>query len=380
MTRRVAIIYPWLPEYRLLFFEELKRRLAQHDVILDIYYGETPPEWKKRNDTVSSSVATQLKTRFFEIGGRNLIYKNFLPVASAKPAYDLLVLEQAIRNLETYVLLAVAGRFGRRVAFWGHGRTYTEDKSRFEEWFKFRLTNRAKWFFAYTHGGVNAVSRNGFDRERCTVVQNSTDTASLRAELADVSEEEVNAFRAKHLIGRNTALYLGGVDKSKRMDFLVECCDRIASVVTDFSLVIAGSGDEIEQLREWGVSRPWLKLVGSVFGHEKAVVLRASRCLLVPGRVGLVAVDSIVSGVPIVTTRWRLHAPEFEYLTDGYNARVVADDIDDFCLASIDLFADGSNTLNSLIDGCAKDSDLFSIESMVTNFSNGILRALASSE
>lgn len=39
--------------------------------------------------------------------------------------------------------------------------------------------------------------------------------------------------------------------------------------------------------------------------------------LLNPGRVGLVAVDALVLGLPVLTSDAGRHAPEIEYLTEG---------------------------------------------------------------
>lgn len=185
---KVAIVHPWLPQYRIAFFDYLVQACAARNISVDIYYGETPPEWRARGDSGSTAVATKLKTKFLKVGSRSLIYRSAGRVYQSGP-YDLVVFEQAIRNLETYLLLLARWRL-RKVAFWGHGRTYTISKSRFEERFKRWLTHKGCWFFAYTEGGARAMEEYGFQSERVTVVENSIDTVSFRRDLAKAHVDE----------------------------------------------------------------------------------------------------------------------------------------------------------------------------------------------
>ena len=89
---------------------------------------------------------------------------------------DLVILEQARRNLEAYPLLF--GRSSVSVALWGHGRTSARETRAWEHRWLDRMTMRADWFFAYTEGGRKYVVDRGFPADRTTVVQNSTDTAA----------------------------------------------------------------------------------------------------------------------------------------------------------------------------------------------------------
>ena len=234
---RVAIIHPWFPQYRREFFERLVGRAALEGIRVDVFHGDPPPEWQERGDAVETDYARALPTRFIPVRGRSLVLKDLTAVRRTGP-YDLIVVEQAVRNLETYRLLAGSGR----LAFWGHGRTYTESVSRAQERLKQWLTRRGEWFFSYTPGGVQAVTAAGFDSARTTVVQNTLDTTALKADLAAVTDGEVADFRRAHGLTAHTALFIGGLDAPKRIPFLLAAADVAHARDPRFRLVIAGKG------------------------------------------------------------------------------------------------------------------------------------------
>lgn len=370
---RVAIIHPWLPQYRVSFFELLVERARAQGLTVDVFYGDTPPEWRARGDGGSSGDFQKLRTRFIRVGSRYLIWKSIRPLFNGEP-YDLVIVEHAVRNLETYRLL-LSPTYCRRVAFWGHGKNYTVSRSRVERTVKSVLTRFGCWFFSYTDGGVEAVVSAGYSAERCTVVHNSVDTSELRGEYVSITDEDISRLSEEIAPGKCRGLYIGGLDASKRVDFLLESCALVARRVPDFVLLIVGDGDMRPLVESVADSSSWLVYLGPRFGREKATALRVSRCLLVPGRVGLIAVDSAAVGVPIVTTNWPYHAPEFEYLTPDVNCVVSADSVTEFADEVAELIED-SRRLEELAVHLRSLGDELSIERMTGCFLDGLVGAV----
>lgn len=372
---RVAIVQPWLPQYRVPFYERLRKIALDSGVEVDIYYGDPPPEWKERGDTVSVPWATRLPTRALVIAGRSLMVKRTSALRSGR--YDLLILEQAVRNLETYWLVATTRR--KNLAFWGHGRTYTERRSRAQETIKQRLTQRGSWFFSYTEGGRNFVSAAGFPADRVTVVQNTVDTTGLRRDLGSITDGEIASFRRTHRIGRHVGLHLGGLDESKRVPMLLDVAAAMHRSDPDFTLLVVGAGSDSQLIQAAAGSLSYVRYLGPLFGRDKALALASADVLLNPGRVGLIAVDSFVSGTPIITTAWDRHAPEFEYLQHGRTAVVAEDDSTAVASAALALLRSDAQ-LNAMREACTRESDQFSIETMAGRFLDGIESALANED
>lgn len=374
--KRVAIIHPWFPQYRAGFFEKLIALGDRKNIRVDIFHGEVPPEWKERGDSTTAPYATALKTRFFRIGRRNLGLKDLKPLHRNNP-YDLVVVEQAVRNLETYQLLL--GRNATPLAFWGHGSTVTQQVGAVQERVKQWITSKGSWFFAYTAGGARAVEAGGFRPERVTVVRNSIDTKILGDDITAVTRRQRKEFETRHQLTGSVGLFIGGLDDSKRLPFLLEAAEKVHEAQPHFKLLIAGKGPLNGYVEKYAAARDWIAYLGPLSGGEKAIAMASSAVLLMPGRVGLVAVDSFTAGLPIVTTDWPWHAPEFEYLDADRNAVVTDDDVDSY-VAGVLALLDSPEKLDRLRRACLGSAPEFSTDQMAANFMDGIQNALSATD
>ncbi|MFJ8076234.1 glycosyltransferase family 4 protein [Streptomyces sp. NPDC096176] len=384
--RRVVVVQPYVPGYRTSFFDHLQVRLAAEDVDLEVLHGPAPPHQAARRDAASCACATQVPTRRLPApGGRSLLWRR---VQRRAASADLVVLEQALHNLEAYPLLLrqPMGRLSGgapRVTFWGHGRTYTKPPSRLEAVAKVGLTRLGSWFFAYTEGGAAHVASRGFPRDRITVVRNSVDTRELVAARARAMRPGTAEFTEAALLRKRyglvegrTALFLGGLDSPKRIPFLLDSANRVAAGLPGFRLLVAGDGAD-RRLVEDAASRPGSPVVavGHVGGPSAALLGAVSDVMLMPGRVGLCAVDSFALRTPVVTTDWPWHAPEFEYLSDGRNAVVTPDDPAAYATAVMTLLRDPAR-LRALRTACRDDASEYTTEGMAARFCKGLLQAM----
>jgi glycosyltransferase involved in cell wall biosynthesis len=367
---RVVIVQDYVPSYRVAFFEMLADRAKSVGIAVSIAAAGPGAENALRRDRADLTGVLNFERRDLRIFGRRLAVRNLSEVIRSA---DLVILEQARRNLDAY--RALRSTRPPMVALWGHGRDYTRKAGRLSrgalEW----LTARADWMFVYTGGGVAPVSRMGMPTSRVTVVQNSLDTAGIQNRIARLSDSDRDDFeRRLGLVGR-TAIFLGALDGSKRLDVLLASAEVLSRNEPGFRLLIAGDGPLRGQVERRVGELPAVRILGRVDGDTKALALLASRAIVMPGRVGLVAVESFASGVPLVTTDWPYHAPEFEYLEPGVNAIVTADDLDSFTTGVRSLIVD-DELHDRLSDGCRRSAEHYTLDHMVTNFLSGIIAAL----
>jgi glycosyltransferase involved in cell wall biosynthesis len=371
---RVLIVQPYIPFYRIAFFQGLRRELARHGIELTVAAGTPDRSQALRLDAVEDGVAVSLPTRQVALAGRKLVLRR---LGRRAATFDLVVVEQALRNLDAYELAARRLLRGRpTLALWGHGRTYVRRRSTVEEWALTRLTGFADWFFAYTRGGARHVINRGFPPQRVTVVQNTIDTLALIHLRAALSEIETASLARQLRLGSGpTALYLGALDPSKRIPWLLRAAEELARRISGFTLLVAGGGELAGLVARRAGKEAWLRYVGFADDRTKVSLAGLSRALLVPGSVGLVAADSFALGVPIVTTTWPYHGPEFEYLESGANALVTPDDLTAYVDAAARLLSDGELHAH-LVHGCARSATVYTLEAMIGNFAAGILAAL----
>ncbi len=371
---KVLIVEDYVPEYRHRFFECLDAALHRQSIELRIAVGGASSAIAARRDAAHDLDTVQrVQRRSLRIAGRQLTYRALGDLARSA---DLVVIDQALRHVEAYPLLLGQRRGGPRVALWGHGTTRVRKTTRLERGLNRRITSKAHWFFAYTQGGAEHVTHDGFPGDRVTVVQNTIDTAPLAALREAVSADDAQQIRDRlRLPTRNVCLFVGALDAPKRIPFLLEACRRVAERVPGFTLVVAGDGTDRELVERSLASYPWLRFVGRATAVLKAELGAVSELLLMPGRVGLVAVDSFVLGTPIITTRWPYHGPEVEYLDDGINARISGDTLAEFAQTVEEtLLARGD--LTRLQAACSAAAQQYTLDTMVTNFAGGVIDAL----
>ena len=94
--------------------------------------------------------------------------------------------------------------------------------------------------------------------------------------------------------------------------------------------------------------------------------------VMVPQSIGLVAVDSLAAGVPIVSTSHPLHGPEAEYLEDRKTAVFVEHETSCYAEAIADLLID-TERLEAMAQACIRESDSYSLENMAQAFIDGVL-------
>ncbi|MDP9986466.1 glycosyltransferase involved in cell wall biosynthesis [Arthrobacter oryzae] len=370
--RRVVIIQEYVPQYRYPFFERLIALGLENSIEIQVAAGQPNQKQNRRGDSVDASFIVPIRQREYRIGKRRVVIRNTRP---ATKSADVIIMEQARRNLDAYrLLLRPWGR--KMICLWGHGKDYVMGPSWLSRALLSRLTNASDWFFAYTDGSRDAVVRGGFPAEKVTVVRNSTDTSELQEQLLRVSQEEVLEFRKAHDIKSSTAIFIGGLDESKRLPFLFEAGRRAYDRDRDFRMIVIGSGIERDYVERRAREEPWLNYLGPRFGKEKALAIAASDIISMPGRVGLVAVDSFAAALPIVTTEWPWHGPEFEYLVDGETCKIAGDNEDSYADAMLDLLRD-KRRLALMKDSCRKSMEEYSIDGMASRFFSGIKMALA---
>ncbi len=322
--KRLLIVQPYIPEYRAPLFRLMKEILLHQGIEMKIAADVSTKHNVSRGDmSDESEIDFVLKTRSITFKGRDINFRRLsLVIREYKP--DFVIAEQAVKNFEIYplVLRRLLGSH-LRFAFWGQGKSFSTSQPQWLARMKQTLTRRGDWFFAYTEEGAEAVIQHGFTKNQVTVLNNSTDTESLRRDLATVSSEDVINFQySLGLTPGMTGLFLGGVDQRKGIDFLLEATKLIHNELPEFRLLVAGDGSEAWKVQDLEREGGPVCFLGKVSGPEKALALRCSDLLLIPEWIGLVALDSLTSGCPIITTSSPSHSPEFSYLTQGWDCLV----------------------------------------------------------
>jgi glycosyltransferase involved in cell wall biosynthesis len=293
---------------------------------------------------------------------------------------DLVIVEQANSLLLNYWLLAARRVTGRRLAYWGHGRNFQEKgEGGLRSFLKSVLITQADWWFAYTELSAMIVRASGFPEERISTVNNSIDNEDFRKALEAISPDKVRRLKEELGIdGNRVGIYCGGLYTDKRIDFLLESCNKVRNRLNDFHLIIIGSGPEQEKVARAAEECPWIHYVGARFGNDRAPYFKASEILLMPGLVGLAIIDAFTAGTPIFTTDIPIHSPEIAYLSAGLNGFMTAYDTDAYA-ESVTSYFELHDQREPIRQACLASAKTFGFDQFVGNFSDGIARCLLGS-
>lgn len=368
VTRRVLIIQPYIPEYRVPLFSILHTLLREDDIDLQIAHGDLRASQATRGDAHELPFSLRVKARHPRAGNTYVRHRRV-----STRGIDLVVAEHALGAIDTYEMLG-----GRRVrtAVWGHARPLTDMErpmvARLARW----QIARAAHFFAYTETDRDLAINWGADRHAITALNNTTDTRDLRARIDAVTPAEVETFKRTHGIGDGPVLLaLGALDPSKRPSSIFRIVESLRDRVPGLQLVVAGNGPERALVEEYAAAHSWVRYIGRAGREDLAALSHLAVAIVNPGLVGLVAVDSFAMQTPIVTTAGTHHAPEFSYLADRVNA-VIVDDNETAMRNALREILDDQVLQEKLRAGCRESADQFSIEAMAGQFRDGVLAAL----
>ena len=369
--KKVLIIQKALPLYRIDFFNLLYEKLRDKGIQLTLIHGQRDENTALKNDEAELPWAIRVKNTYIRLGRLLLIWQ---PCLSYLKGYDLVITEQANKLILNYFILALKPFYKYKHAYWGHGLNLQVEYGNYGNVFKRKFLKTVDWWFAYTKGVKDYLIGAGVNPDIITTVQNAVNTTAMRIIYDSITEQEVSELQIKFDLNRQSkvGIYCGGIYKEKRIDFLIEACDRIHEVLPEFVLFVIGSGSEAYKFIDASKTRYWLHYLGPMFGREKIQFFKVSDFFLMPGLVGLAVLDAFTLNTPMITTEYEYHSPEIEYLTHDYNGLIVANDLQKYVNQCILAFTDHA-LKGQLTNGCEASYKKYTVEQMATNYVDGIL-------
>jgi glycosyltransferase involved in cell wall biosynthesis len=363
--KKVYVVQEYIPEYRVSFFRLLIERAFKSGISLRVVAGDPNSSQASRSDSAHLQDALFAPNREFRVGKLRV---NLRMTARITKDADLIVFEQARRNFDLYQNLF----FGRKkFALWGHGADFVQRSQNLQTKLLRYITNSSSWFFAYSNRGAELLAESGYEKSRITVVRNATDTRTIQMHGRDVRQEDVRNFRQQVENSEFIGLFVGALDESKRIDFLLESIREIKLANPEFSMIFVGDGPLQQMVTDFAKKNPWVKRFDRLVGPNLAAALKASDLLMMPGRVGLVAVDALALGLPVATTNWEFHAPEFEYL-NGSNSIISNNSVSEYSQA-VSNYISNPHAFDDLSGNARLSVDGLGIEAMADSFCEGLV-------
>ncbi|MDJ0029633.1 glycosyltransferase [Gordonia alkanivorans] len=366
----IQIVQPFVPTYRKPLFDAISAELGKNGYRLEVLHDSPRGRVAARGNADTGVWSVPIRQRRISVKSHNITYRH---VHSRARCAAAVIAGLASTNLETY---ALALDPSVNLMLWGHGRNFTSKNNGVDQALEAWLARRASHIFTYTDEGKAHVVASGIDEDSITVVENTTDADLLRELQLAVSSSVEREIRSRYdLVDRRILLFVGAFDASKELGFLFEAADLIAKQLPDVALVVAGAGPEEKRVQEYVGSREYARAVGRLDANGLAQWSNLAELLVVPGRVGLVAVDSLALGLPIATTDYPYHAPEAAYLKAGVDSLWAAFDTVKYAEAVVDILSDRT-ALASMRESARMAGGRFSVGATASRFVQGILSGL----
>ena len=374
--RVVAVLLKNLNQYRVPFYQIVRNKLREQNIELRLVVADGMAEDHAKGDRAFLSWAEHRPFREFSVAGRTLLWQ---PGFGAASGADLIITEQASKQLFNIVLAYGQRGFNTRHAFWGHGKNFQASlEGTSGEGLKNHLTQKSHWFFAYNELSAKAAIEAGMPPDRVTSVMNATDTDHIRNVVASLPETNESDVRSELAMGPGpVVLCMGGMYPPKRPAYLVEAAIALRDLVPDVEVLVIGGGSEQHIVADAAAQHPWFHATGAIYGDERLRLASIATLQIMPGLVGLNIVDAFGLGLPTVTTDIDYHSPEIDYLIDGVNGVVITDDPSPtaFAAGTAAILADAP-LVAALQNGAAKSGMELSMDNMAQKFTDGVVLAL----
>jgi L-malate glycosyltransferase len=374
VSKKVAIIWRYLADYRVPFYCGLKEYLAQRDVELQLIYGPSNGDGLAEDEAQTTLPWAKCVNHWSAtIRGIEACWQ---PYQSYLRDADLVIVEQANRLLLNYWLIAKR-RFSRqKIAFWGHGRDLQTYPGTIRNAWKKLFVKHVDWWFAYSAEVREAIIKSGFVPERISNVQNTIDTSALLSVKAAISAQQLANLRKELSLGSGpVGIYCGRIYKDKRIDFFLEACFGIRKLIPGFEVIIVGGGPDQNKIMVAARKAGWIHYIGPKFGNARVPYFLLSDVSLMPGAVGLAIIDCFALEVPLMTTKFPYHGPEVSYLKNGENGLMTKDDLQSYVAGVTDTLIDRER-LTRLKNGCRAAASIYTMQGMIENFGRGVLTCL----
>ncbi|MBD8031026.1 glycosyltransferase [Corynebacterium gallinarum] len=235
--------------------------------------------------------------------------------------FDSVVLGPATTSIPT--LLIVFGRriSGQRTYLWGqNGRVGERGIKRYIQ----EVLNRSvSGLLVYGNSEAAAAGELGTNAKKIHIVNNAThsnDSFLTEQFSEDAFLRLKQRTREAAESGKMTLTYVGRLNKSKKIDTLLVAARELHEQFPNLIVQIIGGGDAESDLKEQ-FNEPYFQFLGWIYEQEELYsVIKQSTLMVSPFHQGLMAIDSLRMGVPVLVPDNPHNGSEVEALTEHVNS------------------------------------------------------------
>lgn len=309
---KLCCVFNYNPLYRLPIYKAMDECFHP-----DFYFGDTIFQPLKQFEAEELSGFKKYIKAKKCLGGKFIKYSNTNGIFDKKYTHYIITGNNA--SLLNWKILLYAKLTGRKVYMWCHGEHDYITKSSLRL-FKRVFYNLATGLLIYQEYSEPYMKELGIDLSKISYIHNSLDTWVQNAIFKAIKPSSI--FKDHFRNDAPTIIYVGRIQRIKRIDQIVEAVELLFSENKVINLVIVGQNvdyPEFDDKINASSVRDNIWVYGPCFDETKnAELLYNSQVLVSPGNVGLSCIHSLSYGTPVITNDNRCtQMPEHGAIIDG---------------------------------------------------------------
>ncbi len=326
-NNKICCLFDLAAHYRAPIYKKMDKELD-----CDFYIATWPKiPFKQMNYSDLKGFKKNIQTKWFF---NNKMYWQIGAIKLLFSPYKHYILTGVPHCLTTWIILLGAKITGKKTYLWTHG--WYGDETLLKKIIKKMFFSLSYKVLLYGNYAKNLMIKEGYSKEKLIVIYNSLDYKSqlkLRRKIT-----KTNIYQ--HYFNNNypVLLFIGRIQKSKKIDLLFEAILQLKVQGNLFNLILIGKNYNDIDINE-NINYRNLKnnvwLFGECYDEQliSELIYNADLCVS-PGFVGLTAMHCLVYGLPVIThNNFPNQAPEFEAIEpDVTGDFFIEDSVEDLML------------------------------------------------
>lgn len=377
---KVAISQRIIPHYRVPVFRELASR---ESIELTLYYGRGLKKGSQANAKIIKGFkAKKLFTIMLNYKGvygslQLRVWHPFLFFHLIFGNYDVIVVEPSSNFYNNVFIFFYCKLFKKKFIWHESGSAPKSKRPLFRKIIDPMLsifTSGADAFLTYTSYADHSLKRDhNIDSKKIFRAQNSINTSQIHQEVERFLPLIRNKKKELGLINFKVAMYIGGIEKRKKISNLIKAVTKLNRSGTPAKALIVGDGPDklhlLEKLSKEDKSHTIF--CGKQITHATLYVL-LSDVVVLPSSGGLSVMTAFACKKPFVGSEEIEQGGIKDYVIDGYNGYLTKENnVEDLFTKLKKLFSE-TKQYKILCENAYKTSKKLTIPNMVNGYEKAI--------
>jgi glycosyltransferase involved in cell wall biosynthesis len=307
----ICCIFNLAPHYRATIY-----KLIDQEFKADFYFGDRTKYPIKLMDYENELKGYKGTLKYIPLFGKIYYLSGSLKLALKEYSYYLVTGE--VVCVSTWLLLIINRLLRKKTYLWTHG--FYGDENFIESELKKLFFKMSTGVLLYGNRARQIMLDHGFSSAKLNLIYNSLDYSSQKSIRESFNDDAI--FKEIFKNNLPTVIYIGRVQKKKRLDLLIKAISKLNSEGTKLNLFIVGDHvftENLEKLPDSLNIADYVRFYGPCYDEVEAgrFLFNASVCVS-PGNVGLSVVHSLSFGTPVIThDNFSKQMPEYEAIISG---------------------------------------------------------------